>query len=66
MKLLGHATLMVTNRYCQAVGFYDAAEAHKKYSPIDSIKIELLYIWTSLGGRSLICYLILKGDYPAY
>ena len=23
-RLLGHTTLMMTNRYCQAVGYYDA------------------------------------------
>jgi len=28
-RLLGHTTLMMRNRYCQAVGFYDAVEAHK-------------------------------------
>ncbi len=34
-RLLGHTTLMMTNRYCQAVGCYDAIEAHVKYSPVD-------------------------------
>ncbi len=34
-RLLGHTTLMMTNRYCQAVGSYDAIESHKKYSPVD-------------------------------
>ena len=34
-RLLGHTTLMMTNRYCQAVGCYDAAESHKKYSLVD-------------------------------
>ena len=29
--------MMMTNRYCQAVGCYDAVEAHKKHSPIDNI-----------------------------
>ena len=29
-RLLGHTTLMMTNRYCQAVGCYDAIEAHKE------------------------------------
>ena len=29
-RLLGHTTLMMTNRYCQAVGCYDAVESHKK------------------------------------
>ena len=37
-RLLGHTTLMMTNRYCQAVGCYDAVEAHNGYSPIDNIK----------------------------
>ncbi len=27
-RLLGHTTLMMTNRYCQAVGCYDAIESH--------------------------------------
>ena len=34
-RLLGHTTLMMTNRYCQAVGCEDAVEAHRTYSPID-------------------------------
>ncbi|MCX6006911.1 MAG: tyrosine-type recombinase/integrase [Chloroflexi bacterium] len=38
-RLLGHTTLMITNRYCQAVGCYDAVEAHKRFSPVDNIKI---------------------------
>jgi integrase/recombinase XerC/integrase/recombinase XerD len=29
-RLLGHTTLMMTNRYCQAVGCYDAIESHKR------------------------------------
>ncbi len=37
-RLLGHTTLMMTNRYCQAVGCYDAIEAHKRYSPGDNLK----------------------------
>jgi len=36
-RLLGHTTLMMTNRYCQAVGFYDAIESHKRYSPMDRV-----------------------------
>lgn len=36
-RLLGHTTLMVTNRYCQTVGCYDAVESHKKYSLVDSM-----------------------------
>ena len=36
-KLLGHTTLMMTNRYCQAVGCYDAIEAHKRFSTVDAI-----------------------------
>jgi len=31
------ATLMMTNRYCQAVGCYDAIESHKRYSPVDRL-----------------------------
>jgi len=36
-RLLGHTTLMMTNKYCQAVGCYDAVEAHKRYSPGDRL-----------------------------
>jgi len=36
-RLLGHTKLMMTNRYCQAVGCYDAIEAHKRYSPVDAL-----------------------------
>jgi integrase/recombinase XerC len=36
-RLLGHTTLMMTNRYCQAVGSYDAVESHKLYSPADKL-----------------------------
>ncbi|MFC1894007.1 tyrosine-type recombinase/integrase [Chloroflexota bacterium] len=36
-RLLGHTTLMMTNRYCQAVGCYDAVESHRKYSPVDNL-----------------------------
>lgn len=36
-RLLGHTTLMMTNRYCQAVGSYDAIESHKLYSPVDRL-----------------------------
>ena len=38
-RLLGHTTLMMTNRYCQAVGCEDAVESHKRYGPVDNIKI---------------------------
>jgi integrase/recombinase XerC len=38
-RLLGHTTLTMTNRYCQAVGCYDAIEAHKRFSPVDGLKI---------------------------
>lgn len=37
-RLLGHTTLMMTNRYCQAVGSYEAIESHKRYSPVDRLK----------------------------
>jgi site-specific recombinase XerD len=36
-RLLGHTTLMMTNRYCQAVGCYDAIESHKEYGPVDRL-----------------------------
>jgi len=35
-RLLGHTTLMITNRYCQAVGCYDAVEAHKRYNRVNN------------------------------
>jgi len=31
-RLLGHTTLTMTNRYCQAVGCYDAVEAQTLFS----------------------------------
>jgi site-specific recombinase XerD len=36
-RLLGHTTLMMTNRYCQAVGCYDAVDSHKEYGPVDRL-----------------------------
>lgn len=36
-RLLGHTTLTMTNKYCQAVGCYDAVEAHKRFSPMDRL-----------------------------
>lgn len=36
-RLLGHTTLMMTNRYYQVVDCYDAVEAHKRYSPGDGL-----------------------------
>lgn len=42
-RLLGHTTLMMTNRYCQAVGCYDAVGAHKRYSPVDRLHGQ--FIW---------------------
>jgi len=36
-RLSGHNTLIMTNRYCQAVGCYDAIESHKRYSPVDRL-----------------------------
>ncbi len=41
-RLLGHTTLMMTNRYCQAVGCYDGIESHKRYSPVDNLEVK----WT--------------------
>jgi hypothetical protein len=38
-RLLGHTTLMMTKRYWQAIGCEDAAESHKRYGPVDNIKI---------------------------
>jgi hypothetical protein len=34
----GHTTLMMTNRYCQAVGYYNAVEAHKRRGPVDGLE----------------------------
>jgi len=36
-RLLGHTTLMMTNRHCQGVYCYDAVESHKRYSPVDKL-----------------------------
>jgi site-specific recombinase XerD len=36
-RLLGHTTLMMTNRYCQAVGCEDAVESHRQYGPVDRL-----------------------------
>jgi hypothetical protein len=36
-RLLVHTTLMMTNRYCQALGCYDAVESHKCYSLVDRL-----------------------------
>lgn len=36
-RLLGHTTLTITNKYCQAVGCYDVIESHKRYSPVDRL-----------------------------
>ncbi|MGD0854440.1 MAG: hypothetical protein ABSA18_01365 [Dehalococcoidia bacterium] len=37
-SLLGLTTLMMTNRYYQAEGCYDAIEAHKKFSLVDGLR----------------------------
>lgn len=37
--LLGHTTLMMTDRYCQAIGCEDAVESHKRFGPVDNIKV---------------------------
>ena len=39
-RLLGHTTPMMTNRYCQAVGYHDAVESHKRFSPVDGIRLK--------------------------
>ncbi len=39
-RLLGHTTLMMTNRYSQAVGCYDAVESYKRFSPVDGIRLK--------------------------
>lgn len=36
-RLQEHTTLTMTNCYCQAVGCYDAMEAHERYSPVDRL-----------------------------
>ena len=38
-RLLGHTTLMMTNRYCQAVGCEDAVESHKRFGPVDNVRM---------------------------
>ena len=42
---------MMTNRYCQAVGCYDAIEAHKRYSPVDGLVSGMHPVGTGLGNR---------------
>jgi site-specific recombinase XerD len=37
--LLGHSTLQMTQRYLQSLNANDAANAHKKFSPLDNMKI---------------------------
>jgi site-specific recombinase XerD len=37
--LLGHSTLQMTQRYLQSLNANDAATAHKKFSPLDNMKI---------------------------
>ena len=39
-RLLGYTTLMMTNRYCQAVGYYDAIESHKLHSLVDRLELK--------------------------
>jgi integrase/recombinase XerD len=35
--LLGHSTLQMTQRYLQSLDANDAANAHKKFSPLDNL-----------------------------
>ena len=35
--LLGHSTLQMTQRYLQSLNANDAANAHKKFSPLDNL-----------------------------
>ena len=35
-KIVGTYYINKTNGYCQTLGCYDVAEAHKKYPPIDN------------------------------
>ena len=35
--LLGHSTLSMTQRYLQSLNANDAANAHKKFSPLDNL-----------------------------
>ena len=35
--LLGHSTLAMTQRYVQSLDANDAANAHKKFSPLDNM-----------------------------
>ena len=35
--LLGHSTLQMTQRYLQSLNATDAANAHRKYSPLDNL-----------------------------
>jgi len=37
-RLPGCTTLMMTNRYCRAMGCFDAVESHRKHGPVGGPK----------------------------
>jgi hypothetical protein len=57
-RLLGHTTPMMTNRYYQAVGCYDAIESHKRYSPMDRLGKQAIQLFLRIiisGGLERSC-----------
>lgn len=38
-SLLGHATLAMTRRYTETVNSEDAVKAHRKFSPVDNMRL---------------------------
>ena len=36
-SILGHSSLEMTRRYCQAMGFEDVVDEHARASPIDKV-----------------------------
>jgi integrase/recombinase XerD len=37
--ILGHSTLTMTGRYIQSINTEKAAEAHKRFSPVEHLKL---------------------------
>jgi integrase/recombinase XerC len=39
-EMLGHASQEMTRKYCSSIGIDDVVEAHKKFSPVDNLKLK--------------------------
>ena len=48
-------SIIMTNRYCQAVGCLDAVETHKRYSPVDNFKSGSIQRFYLLGNSTAHC-----------